>query len=401
MPAVALFSIFCLVPSAGAGIKLTPVVNASLLGGKYYLGSDAASFNGRLDLLLSPALNLGENHDLIPLYSWNYSGTQDIQELAGGGVLTRQRQAHSLSLRYVYTRDFDKYKPRFSYSKALVQETKDEDWGDGLFDYGTLSFGLEAEQERPNGTFTESYDYYVVEYPNYSTLLSQSGTVIDTTTFNELSSNAGTNTMDNASHRLALGYTWFPEPLVMRAGYDLTYRTYGDQAVISEPAAGLPYFSSDKRSDMIHNLSFTATRTLKPLQLSAKLRGGWLSSNQNSYDSSRTTYIDDYYSYTEVGFAPAMSLALRDGIQFSLALDWRRLAYLGRLCQNAAGAYSASKIHQTLWLSSLSARYPVYKKLFARAVYNYQVSSSNMRYEAGYRYNYRASTYLLGVEWEF
>ena len=400
-PVLSVFSFLCLLSPLSAEIKMTPVANASLLGGKYYLDSEAASFNGRLDLFLSPVLKLGENNTLIPIYSWNYSGTQDIQELAGGGVLTRQRQAHTLSLKHVYTREFNKYKPRFSYSKALVQETKDEDWGDGLFDYTTMSFGVEAEQEKPHGTFTESYDYSLVSYPNYSTLLSQSQTVIDTATFNELAANAGKDTMDNAGHRLALGYTWFPEPLTMQAGYDLTYRTYGDQPVINEPATGQPSFSSDKRTDLVQNLSLTATRALKPLVLNAVLRGAWLSSNQNSYDSSRTKYIEDYYSYTEVGFAPSMSLALKNGTQFGLALDWRRLAYTGRLRQDESGNYSRSKINQTVWLSSLSARYPVYKKLFARAVYNYQVSSSNMRYEASYRYYYRASTYLVGVEWEF
>ena len=394
-------SVLCSLPALCSDVKIIPVADASLLGGGYYLDSDAASFGGRFDVFLSPALALGENSEVIPVYTGNYSGTQDIQELAGGGVLTRQRQTHTFSLKYVFTHDFDKYKPSFSYSKALVRETKDEKWGDGLFDYGTLTFGFDAEQERPRGTFTESYDYYRVKYPNYSTLLSQSRTVIDTTTFDELSANAGKNTLDNENHRLGLGYTWFPDPVVMRAAYDITYRMYGEQAIVSLPATGQPFFKTDKRADVIHNLSLSAARTLKPVLLSAALRASWLSSNQNSYDSARTKFIGDYYSYTELGFAPAMSFALKDGTQFGLALDWSHLDYLGRLKQDAAGNYSGSKINQTIWLSSLSARYPVGKKFFARAIYNYQVSSSNMRYEANYRYNYRASAYLLGMEWEF
>ncbi|HNW44134.1 MAG TPA: hypothetical protein PKI19_06495, partial [Elusimicrobiales bacterium] len=167
-------SLFLFLQPAYSQLKITPVASVSALGGKYYLDSDAASFNGRFDAFVSPAMKFGENHDLIPVYSGNYSGTQDIQELAGGGVLTRQRQSHTFSVRYVYTSEFDKYKPRFSYTKALIQETNDEKWGDGLFDYGTLAFGFEAEFERPEGTLVESYDYYSVKYPNYSTLLSKS-----------------------------------------------------------------------------------------------------------------------------------------------------------------------------------------------------------------------------------
>jgi hypothetical protein len=382
---------------AAAEVKMTPVAAASLLGGKYYLDSDAASFQGRFDGFFSPALKLGENHDLIPVYSVNYSGTQDIQELAGGGVLTRKRQTHTFSLKYVYTRDFDKYKPRLSYTKALVQETNDEDWGDGLFDYTTLAAGLDAEQERPHGTFTESYDFYKVSYPNYSTLLSQSQTIIDTTTFNELSSNAGADTMDNTNHRLGFAYAWFPEPLSMQAGYDITLRKYGDQPVIGS----IGNFKSDKRSDVVQNWSVKAAMAPKPFYLSARARLGWLSSNQNSYDSARTKYIGDYYSYMDVSVSPAATLALKSGVQFGFGLDWRRLYYLGRLSQDASGAYTTGKIRQTFWLTSLTARYPVFHKFYARAAYNYQISSSNMRYEDSYRYNYRASTYLLGLEWEF
>jgi hypothetical protein len=384
-----------------AEVKVTPVADVSVLGGKYYLDSDAASFNGRLDAFFSPVLKFSEQSQLIPVYSGNYSGTQDIQELAGGGVLTRQRQTHTVSAKYVYTDEFDKYKPRLSYSSALIKETKDEKWGKGLFDYTTLAAGFEATQERPRGTFTESYDFYLVKYGNYSTLLSESQTVIDTTTFNELSANAGKNTMDNANHRLGFAYAWFPAIGDLKAAYDFTYRRYGDQSLVGKPAAGQPYFKSDKRSDLAQNWHFTAARALKPVYLNFGARVGWLSSNQNSYDSSRTKFIKDYYSYADVSLAPSMNVVFKDGAQFGFSLEWRKLFYLGRLKQDASGNYGSAKIDQTFWLTSLSARYPVYTNLFARAAYNYQVSSSNMRYEANYRYNYRASTYLAGVEWEF
>ena len=391
-----------LAPAARAEVKVTPVADVSILGGKYYLDKDAASFQGRFDAFLSPALTLAEGHELVPVYSGNYSGTQDIQELAGGGVLTRQRQSHAFSLKYVYTREFDKYKPRISYSKALIKETRDEKWGDGLFDYTTLALGLDAEQERPHGTFLESYDFYQVKYPNYSTLLSGAQSVgIDTATFNELSTNAGVDTLDNSNHRLGLAYAWFPGPVNMKAGYDITYRSYGDQALVAKPATGQPYFKKDKRADILQNFSLRASRALKPLYLTAAAHFGWLSSNQNSFDSSRTKFIEDFYSYTEIGLAPSMNLIMKNGAQFGFSLAWRRLFYAGRLRQDESGNYGAAKIDQTVWLSSLSARYPVMNRIYARAAYNYQVSSSNMRYEANYRYNYRASTYLAGLEWEF
>lgn len=396
---VILFS--ALAPGLRAELKFTPVIDVSLLGGKYFLDAKSASFQARADAFVSPVVKFSENHELIPVFSYSYSGTQDVQELAGGGVLTRQRRGQDFSFKYIYTNEFDKYKPRISFSNAYIKETKDETWGNGLFDYATFSMGFETERERPGGTYTASYDFYSVKYPNYSTLLSQSATVIDTTTFNELSQNAGANTMDNVNHRLAASYTWFPEPLVLTAGCDFTYRKYGDQSIVSKPATGSAYFKSDKRTDLVQNLTFKMSQNLKPLLLSAGAHLTYMSSNQNSYDSSRTKYIPDYYSYFEFGLAPAVTLGLKNGGSFGFTAAYKRLYYLGRNKQDVSGSYGVDDIKQDTWLMGLYARYPLMSRFFARASYNYQISSSNMRYEANYRYNYRANTYLFGVEWEF
>src|SRR6185295_12973600 len=147
---------------------LVPVASLSLLGGQYFIEGKSANFGGHADAFFSPVVRVSENQQLIPVYSGSYSGTQDVQELAGGGVLTRQRQAHTLSLAYSLQRDFDKVTPRLSYTKALARETTDEKWGKGLFDTDTVAVGVAGEHERYWGTVTESYDFYGVRYPNYT-----------------------------------------------------------------------------------------------------------------------------------------------------------------------------------------------------------------------------------------
>lgn len=386
-----LFSVF----SASAA-KYNPVVNLSLYGGNYYLDGEASSFDWKFEAFASPSLILSENTEIYPVYMGYYNGTQDIQELAGGGVLTRQRQTHTVSLKYVHIKDFNKIKPRVSYTKALIQETKDESWGDGLFDYNTISAGVEFEQEKPHGTFTESYDYFKARYPNYASLISQSAS-IDTTTFNELSANAGTDVLDNASHRFAFSYRWFPGKMFMSSGLDFTYTTYGDQSLVSKTGA----FKSDKRRDMTFGLDFKAQKPVKPLDLSFTANLDYLTSNQNSYDAARTKYIEDYYSYFQGEIGPALNFYFKNDSSFGYSLSFKKMYYLGRLAQDASGNYKASKVNQEFWLNSLYLRYPLMKKFFAKAIYSYQASSSNMRYEAGYRYNYRASTWLVGVDWEF
>lgn len=393
---VFLFSLFSAVSSFSA-MKYNPVGEISLYGGKYYLDGNSASMDMKVDAFFSPSLILNENNEIYPVYMGYYNGTQDVQELAGGGVLTRQRQEHTFSLKYVYTNDFNKIKPRVSYSRALVKETKDEKWGKGLFDYDTISFGIELEQEKPYGTFSESYDFFDVKYPNYASLISQSNTVIDTTTYSELSKNAGENIMDSSSHRFAFSYTWFPESLILRAATDITYRSYPDQAVVSETGG----FKSEKRKDILSALRFKVERPSKKINFAFDLAIERLFSNQNSYDASRTKYIDDFYGYVQAEVGPKIDFLFKNGSSFGYSLNWTKIYYTGRLSQDVFGDYKSSKINQEFWLNSLYFRYPISKKLFARANYSYQASSSNMRYEAGYLYNYSASSWLLGLQWEF
>ncbi len=84
-----------------------------------------------------------------------------------------------------------------------------------------------------------------------------------------------------------------------------------------------------------------------------------------------------------------------------MGLNWQKTFYNGRYTQDAAGAYRSSKIYQTAWISRFSLTYPIMKGFSLKTAYSYQVSNSNMRYEADYRYNYRASNFLMGLNWEF
>ena len=382
---------------AAAAPDVLPSASASLLGGQYFLGGKAASFDGRATAFLSPGLQFSEAQKLVPVYSGSYFGTQDIQELAGGDVLTTQRMSHNFSLAYVRADDFDKIKPRASFGLGYVRETKNEHWGAGLFDSRNLGAGLEGEHERYWGTITESYDYALVRYPNYSSLLSQSQGILDPQTFTELSQNSGSRVLDNENHRAALGLTTYWGPSVWKAGYDFTYRRYPDQSVVTD----LGSFSQKRRYDLEQHFGLNVSRDWKPLRLGLGGSFAWLASNQNSYDASRTRYIDRYYDYLQVSLGPSARFVLKNGGGLAFETGWTQRWYRGRLAQDVDGVYQGSKVRQATWLTSLSARYPIFSRnIFARLELSYHAASSNMMYEADYRYNYQADTYLFGLDWE-
>lgn len=84
-----------------------PSVDISLYGGKYYLDKRSSSLDLKTDIFSSFVINFNEENQIYPVYSFYYNGTQDIQELAGGDVLTRQRMGHSFILKYKHSKDFN------------------------------------------------------------------------------------------------------------------------------------------------------------------------------------------------------------------------------------------------------------------------------------------------------
>jgi hypothetical protein len=220
---------------------VNPDFDISVFGGKYYLDSKSSSIDLNVNAVASPVINFDENNSLYPVYMGYYTGIQDVQELVGGDVLVRERMGHSLSLKYVYSNDFNYIKPRLSYSLDYINEAKDESWGEGLFDYHTFSAGVDFEQERPDATYMETFDFFNVHYPNYSSLITESETILDTTTYKELSQNAGKDVLDSRNYRAGFSYIRFPENLTVTYSLDFTYKDYFDEAVINDQGS----FESD------------------------------------------------------------------------------------------------------------------------------------------------------------
>lgn len=369
----------------------------SISGGKAYFDGDSSSLNINADVFLSPVITIDEESVIYPIYSGYFNGVQDLKELAGGDVLVRKRMGHSISLKYVKTRDFNHIKPRISYSMDFVNETKDESWGSGLFDYETISAGVEFEQERPDATYVESIDFYNITYPNYSSLISKYSSVLDTTTYTELSKNAGKDVLNSRNLRFAFSYNVFPKNINLIYSAAVTYRNFYDQSIVNKYGS----FKSDKRNDILTELGFSLIKVDKKIETGIKLDLAWLSSNQNSYDASRTKYISDYYGYVYAIISPYFKLNLKNGGVMGYSFSYERLNYTGRLAQDIDGNYLSSKIHQNFYVSSFYFKYPIIKDIMARIDYSYQNVDSNMKYEAGYRYNYTSANIMMGFEWRF
>src|SRR5580658_1170962 len=145
-------------------VEVNPVVNAQLLGGQYFYNGADHSFGAVASLLAAPYMKFNDQWSLVPLYSGNYNGTQQVQDLIGGGTLFQESQDHTASLKLI--RSFEdgwKIKAIGSYSAQFLRETTDENWGDGLYDNRRASGGAETEYSWDKDRFVRlAYDNYAI-----------------------------------------------------------------------------------------------------------------------------------------------------------------------------------------------------------------------------------------------
>ncbi len=388
-----------------AEIKYTPVADISVSGGQYFLQGDPSSLGGNASIYFSPALNFNPETSLIPILSLNYSGTRDVRELVGGDTLTRQTGDGGINLIYVTSFSDIKTRVRTGYRKSLINETKDEDWSDGLFNYNRILFGVQGEKKIFGYDISLSGDYYRMNFPNYSSLVSEARedfeTSIDTYTYTEISENAGENVLNYSNIMVRLkGAKNYTGNLSAAYSYGVDLRNYDDQTIVQKAGS----FSETLRSDLVHTFTAGLDYRYKKAVLGLENKTTFLSSNQNSYDSRTPKYIDNFYSYSATSFIPSLTLYLGDENKISsFNINWyiSLRKYNDRLAREEDGDYTEDNIKQLYNNFGLSYRYPVSNNIYAFARLNRQVVSSNMDYEAAYKYNYTATNYSLGVNWQY
>ena len=404
-----LFTLSIGIDSLFAKTKIVPVADVTLLGGQYFLKNESSSFGGNFDLFYTPVINFTSEKALLPIVSLTYRGTKDVRELVGGGTLTQEYLDTSLSLKYVHKiNDTLKIKPRIGYKTEYLKETKDETWQRGLFDYDKTIGGVEFEKNLTGGVnnLRIGYDYYTMKYPNYSSLISQGEfqTAVDTTTYSEISTNAGVNVLDYNTGELFADFIHsFNETVQGRIAYDIAWKSFPDQHIVNETGQ----FTTGLRNDTVHLLTLSYQKqTNKKTLLSITDYVQNYISNQNSYDANQTKYIPKFYNFFQNSITPSLTLSIGKKHPYkrlNIYLDLTIRGYGDRLAQDEAGNYLSEKVSQTT--TSLGTGYTIpierYKGLSAYFNINYRTSSSNMKYEKYYKYNYYVSNYFLGLNWKY
>ncbi|MBI5239356.1 MAG: hypothetical protein HY926_02705 [Elusimicrobia bacterium] len=394
---------------AGA-VEVDTLFKAQVLGGQYFFSGQKSDLAGNASVLAAPALKFGEEFALLPVAQASYQGAKRIVDLAGAGTLFQEQMDYRAAARAVWApRDSPwRLKPSFTYKYELLKETKDEDWGGGLFDYQKWSFGTEAEYVwREPFSWRLGVDYYEVSFPNYTSLESQAALQFQGQSLaREL---VGDHVLDTQNVGVSLA---LDGPLHERVTWEgsaaVTYRRFPRQRVV-DSVGGL---TGDSRQDV-----YTAARLAArmPAELNRDLRVlgalelgfAYNASDQNSYDAAGVRYTPYYYNYGEWRLEPSLKfLAGPQGpgtrpMVLELTGSWWRRRYPYRTAQDAAGAYGNGGLHTAGWSVGANLSYPMLRRWSLVLDARLARTSSNQDFEQFYRYNYSSANYLFGVSYEY
>lgn len=368
------------------------------------IGGEGSVSGADVNLKLSPAIMLGPKDFLIPLYNGSYSRTKQAVKEVEGTRLHESFQDHNVNFawRHRFSEEFTTKINVFGTWSYSV-ETKDEDWGDGLYDYEDLGVDLDLRRveraaDLETKKYTASFEFYRRKYPNYGSLIS----LASVTAPEEYEK-------DYRGYRLTGGYEFArTNDWSLGIDYGFLFKDFRDKKVID--ADGI--LTDDERDDYVHNAD---------INYSYKINENWIlgidnnyeiyDSNQNFYDSRATiplnddVYTDSYYDYFSIALRPGITylrqIAPERTLVVNLLYGFTYKKYDERKKQDSNGVYSADRQVDKIFNVALNIKYPLNKNWALLFLAEYMDVDSNMDYERYYFYDYELYNVGAGLSYSF
>lgn len=381
------------------------VLEAELLGGYSKVEGSSGTGSTIDNWLFAPTWKVNDNTYWINVYNGFYNHSAQVVAQEEGGRGTETTQGHSLATSFKYEiNDTWSLRPLFFVDWIFVNETEDESFGEGLYDYRDIGGGLESawilqQTETQMDDVRLGFRFLDREYPNYRSLLSL---------FNPNGS-IETNEKDLSGYKVNLSrdvrskenWSWGLEGIFF-------YKDYTDKKTINFNGIR----TGDGREDTVEYLN---------VYVSHPLSGGWFfrldgqaafnQSNLDFYDTHNTgtfaddDFISDYYDYTSLTVKPTFTYVrgLGEERNFIFTADYafNALLYSGRRAQNTAGVYSSEEEEDFKHTVSAKTNYPLTKNVSWVVYGSYTVAESNQDFENFYLYTYDLWTAVTGISLKF
>lgn len=347
----------------------------------------------------------------IPTLTFNYSNTAQPLNIDDERFLFSQWMDIYLSggINWQFS---DEWELRFRgfYRKDFSQQTKDEQFGKGLYDY--IDAGMYVEN-------VNKFQYYYLpietvcgfkyidrKFPNYNTLLSE---LPEEVSEYKESPNIYTKEKDTLTYSFYIdnNLQWGETNWFTRLYFSYDYIPYMEQKVIDIDGS----LSNARRIDRYITLSLTVpyyATEMSGIELGYDFinkitNQNYLDTMGTSSDFSDDKYIENYYNY----YQHIARFALNYEFPYKLLSAYKPIATIGlsldvtqygtRFAKNKEGKYISQKQQDINYTLSLNIRQNIMEFWNYYFTIAYTKYNSNMQWETFGIYNYSYLTLLLGT----
>lgn len=373
----------------------------ALIGYSEISGRDG-TFSSIDSWLVSPTLKIDDQSYWINLYNGTFNRSAQVVSTEEGGRQSETTQSHSLSTSYKReVREGWSLRPLVFADWVFVNETEDEDFGDGLYDYQQVGAGIESvwdtlKTEDRQNEVKFGFRYLNRQYPNYHSLLAlfnPNGAVED----DEKDLNGYKFNLGHKS-RSKTGWSSGIEGI-------LFFKDYTDKKTINFNGS----LTGEGREDWVEQINgFVSHPINENWTFALDGQAAFNQSNLDFYDTHNTilpaddNFLKNYFDYFSFLVKPSFTYTHpwgNDGRNLTWTTDYSfyALHYEGRKAQNTAGTYGTEDEQDYVHSVSSKLSVPITKNLSWVAYGSYVSAESNQEYEAFYLYDYDLWTAVTGV----
>ena len=329
---------------------------------------------------------------LIMFYKLKYAGPG-----LGNNAETKfseRSQDHYVMLKYLWKISKElTVKPTVNYLKEFYKLGKNEEWGNGLYDYSKYGFGFSVDSTHLiKFPMLFSYNFQIYKYPNYSDLL--------TLFLTGLQDEEPMEDYKNHNFSLNIKNSSLIKNLGLNLAYNLNLSLYDSKKVI-QPTG---YSGTKMQSANDHLISLIPQYKLNQIILGLNFAFRINNTDQNyisGFDPQNIQFKSDYYSYTSFQLKPHAQYALAKNKYTTLHFGLIQKKYKSREAQDTDGNYLADKMITTLFSAGLIYTQEFQKHFTISPSYLFTYATSNNKYQKAVDYDFNAHSISVGFNYKY
>ncbi len=358
------------------------------------------SMNFDLNLLndVGVLVKVNPEHSVLAFYEIKYTGPGIKRQ--EGEQFTDRTLDHMFIVRHTWNTPLDlKVKTQIDYWKDYRRSGTNEIWGKGLYDFDRIGGLVGAEKVLGDFKVGGAFQYHSMIFPNYTDLVAElkvteGGTV-----------ESSTGKQDHALIQLGANGSWKD---MVKVSIDYTMQNYFKQKVVAatvQPDGS--FYTGTLQQDKIFTLRLSGGYSWKILTFSPEFTLGSRASNQNyqHFDNITSTtpvaFFSNYYSYSQFSIAFPISLQLGKKWEFFTGWEQETKSYADRPARDADGNFLSDKQSNVSQYTSLGFNYHPNDVTTTTFYYISQNSSSNMKFEKYFPYNFTASSFGIRFSYQY